>query len=206
MRRLSSACRSCCVRTPCASGATCAALLARAPSSRASWSCLTPSPRRSADQATGRCTFARGEGARPPPPSTDVARIRSSQRASAVRSAMPLRCVERRGERSGAQPLGCCLRLPAPNRPSREALAVLTSTASSSRRLSAELRAIPESLMFSSRERLMALGMINRLSSYVGACERLLQTPVPLNYARHTSRFLTLWCVRSTSKSTVSRK
>jgi len=48
--------------------------------------------------------------------------------------------------------------------------------------------------MFSSRERLMAIALVNQLSSYVGACERLLQTPVPLNYARHTSRFLTLWC------------
>ena len=36
---------------------------------------------------------------------------------------------------------------------------------------------------------------VNQLGSYVGACERLLQTPVPLNYARHTSRFLTLWCL-----------
>lgn len=48
---------------------------------------------------------------------------------------------------------------------------------------------------FSSRERLMGLGLVNQLGSYVGACERLLQTPVPLNYARHTSRFLTLWCL-----------
>ena len=29
----------------------------------------------------------------------------------------------------------------------------------------------------------------------IGACERLVQTPVPLNYARHTSRFLSLWCL-----------
>lgn len=28
-----------------------------------------------------------------------------------------------------------------------------------------------------------------------GACERVVQTPVPLNYARHTSRFLTFWCL-----------
>uniref|UniRef100_A0A7S4EV38 EF-hand domain-containing protein n=2 Tax=Chrysotila carterae TaxID=13221 RepID=A0A7S4EV38_CHRCT len=63
------------------------------------------------------------------------------------------------------------------------------------KRLAAELRCIPEAAMFSSRERLMALKMINQLSDYIGACERLLQTPVPLNYARHTSRFLTLWCL-----------
>jgi len=63
------------------------------------------------------------------------------------------------------------------------------------KRMTAELRAVPESgLLFSSRERLLALSLVNQLSSYIGACERLLQTPVPLNYARHTSRFLTLWC------------
>ena len=42
---------------------------------------------------------------------------------------------------------------------------------------------------------LLCLSQVNQLSSYIGACERLLQTPVPLNYARHTSRFLTLWCL-----------
>ena len=61
--------------------------------------------------------------------------------------------------------------------------------------LASELRAIPDSETFSSRERLLAVSQVNQLSSYVGACERLLQTPVPLNYARHTSRFLTLWCL-----------
>lgn len=61
--------------------------------------------------------------------------------------------------------------------------------------LASELKAIPDSLSFTSRERLAAVSFVNQLSSYVGACERLLQTPVPLNYARHTSRFLTLWCL-----------
>lgn len=61
--------------------------------------------------------------------------------------------------------------------------------------LASEVKNIPESLTFTSRERMAAIAQVNQLSSYVGACERLLQTPVPLNYARHTSRFLTLWCL-----------
>ena len=35
--------------------------------------------------------------------------------------------------------------------------------------------------------------MIDRLSRSIGECERIVQTPVPLNYARHTIRFLTMW-------------
>mmetsp|Transcript_19772 Transcript_19772/g.26070 ORF Transcript_19772/g.26070 Transcript_19772/m.26070 type:complete len:492 (-) Transcript_19772:128-1603(-) len=46
---------------------------------------------------------------------------------------------------------------------------------------------------YTSRERLAILSMINKLSDHVGACERLVQTPVPLAYARHTSRFLSIW-------------
>ena len=61
--------------------------------------------------------------------------------------------------------------------------------------LASEYKRIPDSLTFTSRERLLCLTQVNHLSSYIGACERLLQTPVPLNYARHTSRFLTLWCL-----------
>jgi len=63
------------------------------------------------------------------------------------------------------------------------------------RRLGMILRALPDSDTFSSRHRLYALDAVDKLGSYVGACERLVQTPVPLNYARHTSRFLTLWCL-----------
>ena len=62
------------------------------------------------------------------------------------------------------------------------------------RRLGMVLRSLPDSEYFSSRERLKALDGVDKLGAYVGACERLVQTPVPLNYARHTSRFLTLWC------------
>mmetsp|Transcript_3318 Transcript_3318/g.4262 ORF Transcript_3318/g.4262 Transcript_3318/m.4262 type:complete len:419 (+) Transcript_3318:163-1419(+) len=46
---------------------------------------------------------------------------------------------------------------------------------------------------YTSRERLAMLSIINKLSDHVGACERLVQTPVPLAYARHTSRFLSIW-------------
>lgn len=61
-------------------------------------------------------------------------------------------------------------------------------------RLSVIFRSIPEQgTSFSSRERLMLLGLVNDLSSTIGSCERLVQTPVPLSYARHTSRFLTLY-------------
>lgn len=61
-------------------------------------------------------------------------------------------------------------------------------------RLAVTFRHIPEQLpLFSSRERLMLLGLVNDLSGIIGACERLVQTPVPLSYARHTSRFLTLY-------------
>jgi len=65
------------------------------------------------------------------------------------------------------------------------------------KRLAAEISGVSDASdgTFTSRERLMGLSLVNQLGSYVGACERLLQTPVPLNYARHTSRFLTLWCL-----------
>eukprot|EP00913_Durusdinium_trenchii_P017478 g16424.t1 len=33
---------------------------------------------------------------------------------------------------------------------------------------------------------------LEKLSATIGACERLVQTPVPLSYVRHTSRFLSL--------------
>ena len=61
--------------------------------------------------------------------------------------------------------------------------------------LAMSLKEVADSETYSSRERLTTLSHVNQLSSFVGACERLLQTPVPLNYARHTSRFLTLWCL-----------
>lgn len=48
--------------------------------------------------------------------------------------------------------------------------------------------------LFSSRERLKMLSLVDKLCKALGKCERLVQTPVPLNYVRHTSRALTLWC------------
>jgi ion channel-forming bestrophin family protein len=60
--------------------------------------------------------------------------------------------------------------------------------------LSKEMMRIPYGCNWTSRERLTMIGMANKLSACIGACERLVQTPVPLHYVRHTSRFLTLWC------------
>ena len=53
-------------------------------------------------------------------------------------------------------------------------------------------------LRWTSRERLeharSLVKKINELRQCVGASERIAQTPVPLHYARHASRFLSLWC------------
>jgi len=35
--------------------------------------------------------------------------------------------------------------------------------------------------------------LIQELLEAQGACERILRTPVPLSYSRHTSRFLSIW-------------
>jgi predicted membrane chloride channel (bestrophin family) len=56
-----------------------------------------------------------------------------------------------------------------------------------------ELVSIPYSDTFTSRERLTLLGNIDKLSNAIGECERIHQTSVPLNYARHALRSLTLW-------------
>lgn len=61
-------------------------------------------------------------------------------------------------------------------------------------KISREIKAVPYSEDWSSRERLAILAMCNKLSATIGGCERLVQTPVPLHYVRHTSRFLTIWC------------
>ncbi|CEL96461.1 unnamed protein product [Vitrella brassicaformis CCMP3155] len=37
--------------------------------------------------------------------------------------------------------------------------------------------------------------IIGHLSEALGGCERIMKTPVPLSYSRHTSRFLTLYCL-----------
>ena len=46
---------------------------------------------------------------------------------------------------------------------------------------------------WTSRERLDLLKHASKLSECIGNCERIHQTAVPLNYARHALRSLTLW-------------
>ena len=46
---------------------------------------------------------------------------------------------------------------------------------------------------FTHRERATLLAMVDTLSSSMGACERIHQTAVPLNYARHALRCVSLW-------------
>lgn len=60
-------------------------------------------------------------------------------------------------------------------------------------RISKEIVNIPYSDNFTSRERLTLLGMVNNLSNKIGECERIHLTAVPLNYARHSLRSLTIW-------------
>ena len=60
-------------------------------------------------------------------------------------------------------------------------------------RLGKEVMKVPYGPNFTSRERLAMLGQVEKLTNAVGQCERLHQTAVPLNYARHSLRSLTLW-------------
>jgi predicted membrane chloride channel (bestrophin family) len=60
-------------------------------------------------------------------------------------------------------------------------------------RMAALIATIPYGPNFTSRERLVLLGMVDKLTNAVGQCERIHQTAVPLNYARHSLRSLTLW-------------
>ena len=62
-------------------------------------------------------------------------------------------------------------------------------------RVGREIMSIPYGPNFTSRERLSLLGSIEKLTNTVGQCERIHQTAVPLNYARHSLRGLTLWLV-----------
>ena len=62
-------------------------------------------------------------------------------------------------------------------------------------RLSQELVSVEYGPNFTSRERLQFMGQIDKLSQCIGECERIHQTAVPLNYARHSLRSLTLWLV-----------
>jgi len=60
-------------------------------------------------------------------------------------------------------------------------------------RMAKELHSVPDSPTFTARERLTFLGKVEALSRTIGACERIHQTVVPLNYARHSLRSLTVW-------------
>ena len=60
-------------------------------------------------------------------------------------------------------------------------------------RLGQEIMNIPMNPNFTSRERLKLLGDVDKLANAVGACERIHQTAVPLHYARHALRSLTVW-------------
>jgi hypothetical protein len=60
-------------------------------------------------------------------------------------------------------------------------------------RLGREMVSIPFGPNFTSRERLTLLSKMEKLTDAIGQCERIHQTAVPLNYARHSLRSLTLW-------------
>eukprot|EP00554_Chaetoceros_debilis_P010476 CAMPEP_0194109424 /NCGR_PEP_ID=MMETSP0150-20130528/8912_1 /TAXON_ID=122233 /ORGANISM="Chaetoceros debilis, Strain MM31A-1" /LENGTH=519 /DNA_ID=CAMNT_0038798371 /DNA_START=876 /DNA_END=2435 /DNA_ORIENTATION=- len=60
-------------------------------------------------------------------------------------------------------------------------------------RLAKELHSVPDQDSWTARERLTLVAKVEKLSGYIGACERIHQTVVPLNYARHALRSLTMW-------------
>lgn len=60
-------------------------------------------------------------------------------------------------------------------------------------RMAHELRSIPDGPCFTSRERLTLISKVEKLSNSIGSCERIHQTAVPLNYARHSLRALSIW-------------
>ncbi len=60
-------------------------------------------------------------------------------------------------------------------------------------RLAKEVHSVPDQDGWTARERLTLLSKVEKLSSSIGACERIHQTVVPLNYARHALRSLTMW-------------
>ena len=60
-------------------------------------------------------------------------------------------------------------------------------------RMAQELRTVPDGPQFTNRERLGLIGHVDKLSRCIGGAERIHQTVVPLNYARHTLRALTVW-------------
>lgn len=65
------------------------------------------------------------------------------------------------------------------------------------RALGREVKAVPYDAAgaWTNRERLRLISDFNRLSGCISAAERIVQTPVPLHYARHGCRFLSIWCL-----------
>jgi Bestrophin, RFP-TM, chloride channel len=62
-------------------------------------------------------------------------------------------------------------------------------------RMSRQIMGIPYGPNFTSRERLSLLGQVEKLTDSIGQCERIHQTAVPLNYARHSLRSLAIWLI-----------
>mmetsp|Transcript_13082 Transcript_13082/g.21357 ORF Transcript_13082/g.21357 Transcript_13082/m.21357 type:complete len:481 (-) Transcript_13082:288-1730(-) len=60
-------------------------------------------------------------------------------------------------------------------------------------RLEMLLQHSPFEGIFRGEDRLTVVGVARDIGGTLASCERIVQTPIPLNYARHTSRFLTLW-------------
>ncbi len=61
-------------------------------------------------------------------------------------------------------------------------------------RMAKELAVVEDSTTkFTNRERMALIGYVDKLSRSIGACERIHQTVVPMNYARHALRSLTVW-------------
>jgi hypothetical protein len=60
-------------------------------------------------------------------------------------------------------------------------------------RLGKEIMDVTYTPNYTSRERLSLLSAVDKLTDAIGQCERIHQTAVPLNYARHALRSLTLW-------------
>jgi Bestrophin, RFP-TM, chloride channel len=60
-------------------------------------------------------------------------------------------------------------------------------------RLGREICDIPYGPNYSNRERQHFLSQVEKLTDAIGKCERIHQTAVPLNYARHSLRSLTIW-------------
>eukprot|EP00979_Chaetoceros_neogracilis_P013547 scaffold3896_cov235-Chaetoceros_neogracile.AAC.12 len=60
-------------------------------------------------------------------------------------------------------------------------------------RLAKEIHSVPDQDSWTARERLTLISKVEKMSASIGACERIHQTVVPLNYARHALRSLTIW-------------